>query len=224
MNYKTPSIIVLLLLIISGLVVDTNAQTKGDSLIVFVGRLVSIEKIPQKMFREEIRDGDTIRYALPIIFDSKFKSKFEVVKLINGYYSQDTIEFISYDHYGKPGYTNFEYSLLFVSVYNDQLVQQKYTYFPVYKTKNGRWASNYSFLDYSHPFKENFTIQPEKLKFKEQLSFDIKNMTDEQVNERYPIEYYEHKNGKAIATHGNYIEELFELKKQGFLKARGLFE
>ena len=148
-----------LILIFQFIWTASDAQTRGDSLIVFVGELISIEELPNTTIRKEIIDGDTIEFELAP-FDSKYKSKFRIIKLINGFYSQDIIEFISYNHYGIPKYSNYKTSLLFISEYeNEELVQQKYMSCPVYKTKNGiiimysnksktRLIHNFSYLDY----------------------------------------------------------------------------
>ncbi len=215
--------ILFLVFIFQILSININAQTKGDSLIVFVGELINVEYVPAtKDIRTEIRNGDTIEVEIPE-FNSKYKSKFKVIKLINGFYNQDTIDFFSYVHSEYPGYIKYKHSLLFISQYGEELVQQKYTYFPVYKTKNGRWASDYSYSDYRHPFRNEFTVHPENIEFEKELSFDISKMRKTDIEQRYPKEYYDIKDGKAIAKFGNYIEELFELKKQGYLKARGFF-
>ena len=39
----------------------------------------------------------------------------------------------------------------------------------------------------------------------------------------YPKPYYDIRNGKAIAIYGNYVDDLFILKQQTILKARGIY-
>ena len=129
-----------------------------------------------------------------------------------------------YDHYGIPGFSKYKNVLLFVSPRNDKYYHQKYQFFNVYLTKDERWASSYSAIDYNHPFSKDFTIKPERIDFKEELSYSIKNLDQEDRDYYYPKPYYKIKGDKAIAVYGNYIEDLFKLKQQGILKARGIFD
>ena len=39
----------------------------------------------------------------------------------------------------------------------------------------------------------------------------------------FPKPYYKTVRNKAIAIYGNYIDDLFKLKREGVLKARGVF-
>jgi hypothetical protein len=41
---------------------------------------------------------------------------------------------------------------------------------------------------------------------------------------KYPEPYYKTVGDSAYANYGNYLEDLFTLKKEGVLAARGLFE
>lgn len=210
-----------LILIFQFIWIASDAQTRGDSLIVFVGELISIEELPNTTIRKEIIDGDTIEFELAP-FDSKYKSKFRIIKLINGFYSQDIIEFISYNHYGIPKYSNYKTSLLFISEYeNEELVQQKYMSCPVYKTKNGRWASDYNRSGYRKHFTDEITVKPEVIEFEVDVFYEKNNWQDFQ--KRFSSPYYKIEGNKAIAVYGNYVEELFEIRKQSILKSRGLF-
>jgi hypothetical protein len=40
----------------------------------------------------------------------------------------------------------------------------------------------------------------------------------------FPLPYYKVQGDRAIVILGNYVEELFGLKKQGVLKTKGIFE
>jgi hypothetical protein len=93
----------------------------------------------------------------------------------------------------------------------------------LYLTKDGKWASPYPSSDYNHPYKDEITVRPEKIDFTSEVSFPLDKLTKEQIEIRYPAPYYEIKGGKAIAIYGNYLEDLFKLKQQTSLKARGYY-
>jgi len=114
--------------------------------------------------------------------------------------------------------------LLFVSNYNGNLYHEKYQYFDVYKTKNGRWASSYRIGDYGHPYNKNTCVRPEIIDFADEVSYKIRSRNEKEIESLFPAPYYKIENDKAIVIWGNYIEQLFELKKSGILKARGIFD
>ncbi|WP_426061532.1 hypothetical protein [Hymenobacter sp. B1770] len=184
---------------------------KPNKIYVFVG-----EKIEVKRFHKEATPGS-------IIMDNGFKAKYKVLKNLYGDYSKDTIEFEAFDHYGFPGFANYNQVLLYVSEYSGHLYHEKYQFSPVYKTDNNRWAGPYARLDYEHPFAKSTTVKPEKISFPAEATVDVTKYSPERIQEVFPKPYYTIGNGQATPLMGNYIEELFQLKKQGNLKARGLF-
>ena len=116
---------------------------------------------------------------------------------------------------------------MFVVEDNGRYYQEKYQYFDVYVTKNGRWAGSYSQDDYSytnHYFKGT-SIKPEKIDFVEEVAYPIQFKTDTTDGNQhlFPEPYFKTVNNKAIAVYGNYVEDLFRLKKEGILSMRGLF-
>lgn len=202
-------------------------QNLKDSLIVFLGKKITLNYSPQEKKEKigiRVIGKDTLHvkvYSLPM--DHKYIAKYKIVQLLSGFYSNDTIEFEVFDHYGEPGFANFETVLLFVSKRNGKLYHEKYQYFDVYLTKNGIWASPYSSTDYNHSFSNNITVKPEIMSFKNEVSYPLYKLTKKEVEMWYPTPYYEIKNGKAIAKYGNNVNDLFILKQQTILKARGIF-
>jgi hypothetical protein len=200
-----------------------TAQTQKDSLIVFVGQKISVtykeEIVPNDT---TIENGDTL-ISVTTSMDSRFVCKYKILKTINGFYKGDTIEFRAYDHYGTPAFSKHDTVMLFVSAEGKGFYHQKYLYFNLYLTQDGRWASSYPAQIYNHPFKKQFTVRPEKIKFKNEVSYSVKDLTTEDIKTFYPKPYYQIKDGKAIAIYGNYIEQLFLLEQQSYLKARGIY-
>ncbi len=186
----------------------TNESERNNTLFVFVGEKISVVPIPQKR-------GD---------FDLGVKAKYKVLQRVYGSYDKDIIDFIAYSHYGMPSFSKYKNVLLFLSEEEGNYYQEKYMYNDVYKTKDGRWAGSYP-DDYAHRLNKKTTVKPEIIEFAEEVSYPI-NVTGEDGEDMihfYPKPYFKTTGNKAIAVYGNYIEELFKLKKDGVLSARGLF-
>ncbi len=197
------------LLILSSFLV--KAQSRKDSLLVFVGQKIEIKK-----FSPQVKKNT-------FLMDEAFKAKYKIIQNVYGKYQSDTIEFEVYDHYGVPSFAQYDFVLLFVSVENGKLFHEKYQYFDVYKTKNGRWASSYKKQEYEHEYNQHTNIKPELIDFSQEVSYNVQNYTKQNRSNYFPLPYYKIIDNKAIAIYGNYVEQLFELKKNGILKARGIF-
>lgn len=212
MKYKLLSALFLLICIIGG------AQTRKDSLYVFVGEKIKIDKIPYEI--DTFSDG---RVSIPM--DARFNCEYRIIQNIYGNYPTDTIKFKAYDHYGTPTFSRYDNVMLFVSIAPDgTLYHQKYQYFNLYKTEDDKWASPYSADDYNHPYlKDKADIKPERIRFNPSVSFDVSKLEDSDIKYWFPKKYYLIKEGNAYPKYGNYILELFELKKRGVLQARGIF-
>jgi hypothetical protein len=189
----------------------TLAQTKKDSLYVFVGEKIEVTGIKNPIDTSEVP------------FDGATRATYKIIQKVFGDLKKDTIVFEAFDHYGIPAFSTYRYALLFVSAYKGKLYHEKYQFFDVYKTTNGRWASSYKARDYHHPYNKNTTVKPEPIPFAEEVSYDIRYAGRDATAELYPAPYYRIEGNKAIAVWGNYIEELFTLKKESILKARGIF-
>jgi len=187
----------------------TNENEKKNTLFVFVGEKLDFVELP---YEEGSMDGG-------------FKVKYKILQRVYGNYLGDTIEFNAYDHYGIPPFSKFKNVLLFVSEYKGKYYHEKYQFFDVYNTKNNRWASSYKQYDYGHSYNANTTVKPEKIDFVDKVAYPtiIKYGKNEIDTISYPKPYYETIGDSAFAVYGNYVEELFRLKKEGVLTARELF-
>lgn len=188
-------------------------QDKNNKLFVFVG-----EKIEVVPFEPETEEGE-------VLMDASFKAKYRVIQKIYGKYDKDIIEFEVYDHYGIPPFSKYKDVLLFVSEYEGKLYHEKYQFFDVYKTKDGRWAScgdPYRFDDYHRK-----NIKAINLEFEESLIFNLdeykKDYRPDFVKEFFKSPYFKITGNKAECIKGVFVEDLFRIKKEGVLKARGLF-
>jgi hypothetical protein len=184
----------------------------GVGLIAFVGRLVDLRPA-----------GTAVAPGQPMIVDQKFLAKYQVLHVICGAYGSPQIEFDVYDHYGTPAFAGFETVLLFVSRLNGRLVHEKYVYEPVYETEDGTWAGcgdPYALETWAPS--EDVHAMP--IRFKKEVSFPIANMTEEQIGEQYPPQYFTRRRDRVVCTAGTGIAELFKVKRSGVLTARGLFK
>ncbi len=179
-----------------------NPNVEGKMLVI-IGEKISVKVLPQ--------EGGSL--------DGKFLATYKIEEIVCGKYDRDTILFIAYDHYGYPGFSNYKNTMLFLSDNDSVIYHQKYQFFDVYKTKDGRWASSYKSDDYWR----TDSIKPVPIEFAEEVSYNIVGGKKKLIKEYYPEPYYRLTKEKAIAEWGNYVPELFQLKKEGVLKARGLF-
>ena len=219
---------ILLLSFLSLIFLNSIGQSKKDSLFVFVGEKIEVVKIPTPFTEvvDTIVVGNDTTYEIEVSgsMDSKYRAKYKIIKKLFGYFKTDTIQFTVYDHYGTPAFSNFKHALLYVSISENDggLYHEKYQYADVYKTKNGRWASGYRTVDYKYDTSKS--IKPEKIYFKTKVSYELKEWQKKEVERLYPKPFYKIKKNKAIVVYGNYVEELFLLKKNGALKAGGFFD
>jgi hypothetical protein len=179
-------------------------------LFVFVGEKISVEPLPHK------------RGSM----DNGFKAKYVILEKVYADFREDTIEFVAYDHYGTPPFSEYKNVLLYVSADSGTYYHDKYMYNDVYKTKDGRWAGTYAMDDYEHVYNKHTKTKPIKIDFVERVVYPTKMIGDDgkQLTFSYPQPYFKTVGDSATAIYGNYIEELFVLKRNGFLTARGLFE
>ncbi len=207
-SLNTPKHLAILLLFTCALLSlnTTLAQTKKDSLIVFVGEKISVVEDPEE---------------LP--FNRRFRAKYRILEMVHGSYTADTIEFLAYVHEGPLAFDEYSNVLLFVSNHGGQLYHEKYQFFDVYKAQNGKWASPYPTADYNHPFKDWITVKPEKINFPQELKYSLKPSFQVMRRQDYTAPFYRIVGEYAVPVYGNYVKDLFKLKMETTLKARGIF-
>lgn len=201
--------------------VDSSFQIKADTvtnygksesnpLFAFVGQKIELGTFPEK------------RRSM----DQRFKAKYKILQTIYGHFAFDTIEFIVYDHYGIPEFSKYKNVLLFVSEDSGVYYHQKYLFYDVYKTKNGRWAGSYSQKDYDRKSNTFSNTRPIKIDFAEEVIYPTKILwvTGSIVTRSYPSPYFKTIGDSARAIYGNYVEDLFKLERDGVLTARQIFK
>jgi hypothetical protein len=136
---------------------DTSTIEKKNTLFAFVGEKVDVQPLPVD----------------PGSMDDGFRAKYKILLPVYGSYSGETIEFIAYDHYGWPAFASFKNVLLFLSEYKGKYYHEKYQFFDVYRTKNGRWASPNKAGDYNHLYNKNTSTKPEIVEFAETVKYPL---------------------------------------------------
>lgn len=178
----------------------TNEIEKKNTLFVFVGEKIDFSILPND----------------PDAFDTGIKARYKILQAVYGHYDADEIEFEAYDHYGVPRFTKYKTVLLYLSKHEGKYYQEKYMFDQVVRTKDGRWAGPYS-REYGHMYNKHTPVKPEKIDFAEEISLPAKDL------DGYLVPYYKRVGDTAIAVYGNYLPELFKLRRDGVLTARDLF-
>lgn len=181
-------------------------DTLPSNVYVFVGQKLKVDYEPEPY------------YCDVITMDSRFNAEYRILEQEVGNYNEDTISFTVFDHYGRPAFSKYETVLLFVSEYCGKLYHEKYQYFDLYKTADGKWASPGDPYKYDSYHKKYLTAQ--NIKFADTVWFDISKLSEAAINQQYPEPFYKIEGQKAIPVMGSYIDELITVKKDGVLKAR----
>ncbi|TYA66001.1 hypothetical protein FUA24_24270 [Seonamhaeicola marinus] len=199
---------------------EWHKHNATQKIYAFVGKKISMESYdpPKKDEYRVNKSGDSVKVKY-IKFDQGFKLKYKVIQNIHNEIKTDTIEFIAFDHYGIPPFSKYEHVLLFMTKEKEQFVHCKYQYFGLYKTESGRWAGIYDKSKY-----RKTRIQPIQIDFLEDVSVTLNDYLKKHRYFLYPKKYFEHFPDKVVTSYGNYVEDLFIIKKEGVLRARGYFE
>lgn len=177
-------------------------QTKPSKIYGFVGKKIDVVY-------------DNSLYCGIIPMDSKYNAVYKIEQELLDHYSDSTISFTAYDHNSMSQYLfiNYDTILTFVGEYCGELIQLKYQFYPVYKTKDGRWATPVD-------TKKELSYKSEKyppiyINFEESVYFDVPNLPAQQIeNYRYPNKYYRTENNKAFPIMGRYVEDLIKLREE----------
>ncbi len=179
-------------------------QKKPSNFYVFIG-----EKV-------EVLLEETPNYCDQVL-DSKLKSTHKIIKPLYGNFPKDTITFYSTSHYGIPTILQYQTILLFVGEYCGDLYQEKYQYFDLFKTKNGRWACPGNPYKYDLYVKDK-NIKPQQIEFDESVFFDLSKLSAKEIEKKFSQDYYKIVGTKAIPIKGTYAEDLIKIKKDLFLE------
>ncbi|TCP26918.1 hypothetical protein EV195_102260 [Tenacibaculum skagerrakense] len=123
---------------------EFKIENDSINLYAFIGEKIAVIEFDPNENNTRIKidsiTGDTIR-RMSYMMDNGFRNKYKVVRNIFNDLKTDTIEFVAYDHYGRPGFENYENVILYISLNKEKgyFYHQKYQYDVVEKTKKGTW-------------------------------------------------------------------------------------
>lgn len=171
------------------------SQLKKDS-IIFIGKKISEQSYsPPKM------ENDTMKV---VYLDYAIKVKYHIVHKLSGSYDNDTIEFISFDHYGDFNFTKPKYVLLFVKKTSEgSYYLPKYQYRTAAKTIDGKWAFRYNDIRGDKEIIDKVNFEP--MLFEDEFSYRIKNK--KKLRKRFPKIYYKRENNIMAPIKGVYIDK-----------------
>lgn len=130
----------------------SQTNVSDDNLYIFIGEKVGINEFDPnvdmiKHVRKTIDEetGDSINIIQEdYVMDNAFNCTYKVLRKIQGDL-KDIIQFKAYDHYGRPGFEDYENIILYLSKNNEgEFFHQKYIYDPIYKI-DGKWVGLFSF-------------------------------------------------------------------------------
>lgn len=147
--YRIPSILLILIFLFGCKSISLKRSSEfimNDAtvnLFAFIGEKISVDEFDpnENNIQIEIDSiyGDTIR-KVTYVMDNGFKFKYRVLKNVFNELRTDTIEFVAYNHYGRPSFEQYENVILYISLNEEgKYYQQKYQFDPVEKSKNGTW-------------------------------------------------------------------------------------
>lgn len=190
------------------------------NLYAFIGVKISIEefdpnlnnKIKEKILDKETGDSlDVIKTQY--VMDNAFRCKYKVIKNIFNDLPNDTIEFLAYDHYGKPNFSKRDTVILYISKSKDNsyYFHQKYQYDEVFKDNLGNYYSYPKFESKEDTRYAVKNIKGFEVNF-ENEKYSLKNLNPDVVKIHYPEKFYKITNDTAIPIKGIYFNELIKLR------------
>lgn len=176
-----------------------------DSLerLVFIGERISVERNDEQ---------DTM--------DATFTARYKIIEKVCGDYEDDTVDFTIYDHSGFLAFSNSQKVMLFLVKNSGSYYHGKYLYYPMYRTKENRWASAFPVFKYLPEDSLLYPFRPERISFSDTVSYDVTGLKKRQILTRYPPPYYRISGNRAYPVYGFHVQELLQLNYINYLNSR----
>lgn len=119
---------------------DNAAVGPDHSVVAFVGEKIFVEErdlIETMEFTGP--DGRVVTRTIPNM-DSRYEARYKILETIAGNYSVPEIDFVAFNHYGRPYFPKVNPVLLFAINYDGEWIHSKYLFYPVHQTTDGDWA------------------------------------------------------------------------------------
>jgi hypothetical protein len=182
----------------------TTVGYSKSKLLVFVGKKIEVSTDTSGNFSlSKDRIGPPLYLAV-----------YQVLQLVRGNFEMDTVSFYISGGFSPPEDTNYENALFFLCQTFDGYYCLDCV--DVYKTEDSQWAGRYASEKYGVKigFNEAVSVQPQRISFEKELSFDLSACSDEYIEDHYPSAYYCVEKNRAVALYGNYLDDLLKLKKR----------
>jgi len=188
-----------------------NNAGNGENLFVFIGEKISLEK-------QEPPACDRC-----VIMDLHYVAHYRILDTVFGDYHGNTIAFDVYDHYGEPRFSQSDTVLLFVSRRpNGTWIHEKYQFAELHRGSDGAW---YGCGDpYGYGFTGKRSVKARPIQFAAPVSYPVTDLQPEEIRDYYPADIFEVRGGRAYCTVGTSVADLFTVKKETVLTARGIFK
>lgn len=122
---------------------DYFTEDKSVNLFAFVGKKISVIEFDPNAEKEEKTLIDSLtgerKTDRSFIMDLGFRCKYLIQKNVFNKLETDTIDFIAYDHYGRPDFEKHEFVLLYISKSQkgNYYVHRKYQFDYLERDPNG---------------------------------------------------------------------------------------
>ena len=119
------------------------AEDKSVNLFAFVGKKISVIEFDPNAKKEEKTSIDSLTGEKKIdrsyVMDLGFRCKYLIQKNVFNRLETDTIDFVAYDHHGRPNFEKSEFVLLYISKSQkgNYYVHRKYQYDYLRKNSEG---------------------------------------------------------------------------------------
>jgi hypothetical protein len=187
---------------------------KPIKLYVFIGKKIKVWESPSS-------------YCNGFPLTSRILSKYLVVKNIYGDFKKDTIQFTTYPPHSevirqnynpfRSSFSEYDYCLLYVLEYKDELLQTRYVFDDVYMTKEGKWATPLKPKGLRNTISPDL-FKPEKINFITPIEFEYEDIFFKQMKENFSEQYSKISDGRIRVDYGYYVEDLFKIRKKEGLK------
>lgn len=191
------------------------------NLYAFVGKKISVEEFDPNLNNEEITiDSITGEKTIKTryIMDYGYIAKYLLIENVFNNLNRDTIEFLAYDHYGRPGFEDYDTVLLYISKSKNEehYFHQKYQYDQMFTDKKGRYYTYPKFLGTMYSaYKDSLNGFNSDIK---NVKYPINHIDKENLEVYYPKKFYSYKDGFAYPTKGVYLNEIINYRLKTMFK------
>jgi len=118
---------------------NNTTQATEREIVAFIGQKTYVEKRNLDQYMDfKLPDGTIINRKIPNRND-RFEARYDILSQVKGTIEADSIDFVAYDHFGRPSFPKFETVLLFLINDDGQWVKMR-NFYAVQRTTDGDWA------------------------------------------------------------------------------------